>query len=145
MDSITFWHWLIAGVVLIAFEVMAPGVIFMWMGIAAIVTGLILFAIPTMGWEYQLIVFAILSIVSVGGFRMFVRKHPVVDENPNLNRRGQQYTGRTFTLITDIENGVGKASVDDSQWIVHGPDCSSGSKVKVISVEGAVLNVEPCE
>ena len=142
MDSITFWHWLIAGVVLIAFEVMAPGVIFMWMGIAAIVTGLILFVIPGMGWEYQLIVFAILSIVSVGGFRMFVRKHPVVDENPNLNRRGQQYTGRTFTLITDIENGVGKASVDDSQWIVHGPDCSAGSKVKVISVEGAVLNVE---
>ena len=33
-------------------------------------------------------------------------------------QRGQQYTGRIFTLDHDIINGVGKVEVDDSTWII---------------------------
>jgi len=142
MEIITFWHWLILGIILVVLEVLAPGVIFMWMGIAAITTGIVLAIVPDMGWEYQLILFSILSILSVGGFRVYSRKHPPADENPTLNRRGQQYVGRTFTLTSAIENGIGKIHVDDSQWIVRGQDCDMNKKVKVIGTEGTVLLVE---
>ena len=145
MESITFWHWLIFGILLVVLEVLAPGVIFLWMGIAAMVTGVMFYFIPGMEWEYQFILFAILSIVSVGGYRLYVRKHPVVDEQPALNRRGQQYVGRILTVTSDIEDGTGKASVDDSQWVVNGADCSAGSKVKVTEVNGTTLHVEPVD
>jgi len=142
METITFWHWLILGIVLVVLEVLAPGVIFMWMGIAAIITGIVLAIIPGMGWEYQLILFSVLSIISVGGFRFYSRQHPPADESATLNRRGHQYIGRTFALSSAIENGVGKIHVDDSQWIVHGQDCAAGEKVKVIDTEGTILIVE---
>ena len=45
-------------------EVLVPGVLFMWLGAAAIVTGLILLGIPDLGWQLQLVVFAVLSVVS---------------------------------------------------------------------------------
>jgi membrane protein implicated in regulation of membrane protease activity len=59
-----------------------------------------------------------------------------------LNKRGQQYIGRTFNLYEAIENGQGKIKVDDSIWKVHGEDCPLGSKVRIISARGTVFDIE---
>jgi hypothetical protein len=40
----------------------------------------------------------------------------VESDQPKLNRRGEQYVGRTFTLEEPIVNGHGKIRVDDSTW-----------------------------
>ncbi|MCG8379509.1 MAG: NfeD family protein, partial [Proteobacteria bacterium] len=58
------------------------------------------------------------------------------------NRRGEQYVGRIFTLEEPIVNGVGKVKVDDSTWKVMGVDMPAGTKVRVLSVDGTILNVE---
>ncbi|MGZ0245563.1 MAG: NfeD family protein, partial [Alphaproteobacteria bacterium] len=65
MQDVTFWYWLAFGMGLMLVEVLVPGVLFLWLGAAAIVTGLILLGIPEMGWQIQLVLFAVLSIVSV--------------------------------------------------------------------------------
>ncbi|MCK4710234.1 MAG: NfeD family protein, partial [Gammaproteobacteria bacterium] len=65
-------------------------------------------------------------------------------DHPTLNRRGEQYVGRTFTLDEPIVNGMGKIRVDDSTWKISGNDCDSGSKVKVTGIEGTIFKVE-CE
>jgi membrane protein implicated in regulation of membrane protease activity len=62
-----------------------------------------------------------------------------------LNRRGQQYTGRIFTLDHPIVNGVGKIDVDDSTWRVKGPDLEAGTRVRVVGVDGVVFVVESAE
>jgi hypothetical protein len=62
-----------------------------------------------------------------------------------LNKRGQQYIGRVFSLYKPIENGEGKIKVDDSIWKVHGEDCDINAKVKVIAVRGTVFDVEKAE
>ena len=60
-----------------------------------------------------------------------------------MNRRGEQYVGRHFTLSHDIVNGVGELHVDDTRWkIVSHHDLPAGSKVKVTAVEGTSLRVE---
>lgn len=143
MDSIDFWHWLILGVVLVVLEVFAPGAFFLWMGVAAFIVGLILWALPDMGWETQLLLFAIISVVSIALWRIRLRKHPTESEEPSLNARTQEYVGRVFTLTEAIENGYGKIHVDDAYWTVAGPDSATGTKVKVISAAGLILNVEP--
>jgi membrane protein implicated in regulation of membrane protease activity len=62
-----------------------------------------------------------------------------------LNQRGQQYTGRIFTLDQPIVNGVGKVEVDDSSWRVKGPDLPAGTHVQVVGVDGVVFVVESAE
>ena len=143
MESIGYWHWFIAGVVLIVLEVFAPGAFFLWLGVSAGVVGLILVLIPDMGWESQFLVFAIISVVSIALWRLRLQKHPTQTEDSNLNSRTKEYIGRVFSLSESIENGYGKINVDDSFWEVSGPDCEVGKKVKVISVDGMVLKVEP--
>ena len=56
--------------------------------------------------------------------------------------RTQRYLGRTLTLSEPIVNGIGKVKVDDSQWKVAGADAAKGTQVKVVSVEGSILQVE---
>jgi len=140
-DEITFWHWLIAGVILAAFEILAPGVVFMWLGIASLITGVIAWALPDLSLEWQLVVFAVLSMLSVVGGRMYMKRNPKPTDHPTLSRRGEQYIGRRFILSEAIHSGYGKIKVDDSVWKVSGDDMAEGTKVEVVAVEGAVFKV----
>lgn len=141
-DEITFWHWLIAGVILIALEMAVPGVVFMWIGIAAIITGIVAWASPDLAMEWLLIIFAVLSVLSVVLGRTYLKRNPLQSDHPKLNRRGEQYVGRHFTLSEPIVGGFGKIKVDDSTWKVSGDDMSVGAKVEVVAVNGVVLKVE---
>ncbi|MCB1734520.1 MAG: NfeD family protein [Gammaproteobacteria bacterium] len=137
-----FWHWWILGVALVILEAFAPGAFFVWMGVAAIAVGFLLWLIPVMTWEAQFLIFAGLSIATIVGWRMWFRKYPEETDQPNLNRRGEQYIGRSFTLETAIDNGVGRVRVGDSLWRAVGDDMPAGSRVKVVGVDGASLKVE---
>ena len=140
LEGLAFWHWLVLGVVLASIEVFAPGAFFLWLGISAAIVGSVLWVFPGISWELQLLFFAILSIASVVVARRYLVAHPLETDLPNLNRRGQQYVGRTFTLIEPVVNGQGKIQVDDSTWKITCEDCQAGTKVIINGVEGVVLS-----
>ena len=140
LESLEFWHWLVFGVALAIIEVFAPGAFFLWLGISAAVVGSILWVIPGMSWELQVLIFAILSIASVVIVRRYLTAHPLETDLPNLNQRGQQYVGRVFTLTVPVVNGQGKIQVDDSTWKITCEDCEAGTKVKINGVDGVVLS-----
>ena len=98
LEAASYWEWWILGAALVVLEVFAPGVIFLWMGIAAGVVGLIVLAAPAMEWEIQVLIFAALSVVSVFVARRYLKRKPIETDHPNLNRRGQDLIGRVFTL-----------------------------------------------
>ncbi|HBR46222.1 MAG TPA: hypothetical protein DEA80_15080, partial [Afipia sp.] len=50
--------------------------------------------------------------------------------------------GRVFTLEKPIVDGVGTVKIDDTVWRVSGPDAPSGSRVKIVSADGASLKVD---
>jgi membrane protein implicated in regulation of membrane protease activity len=87
----------------------------------------------------------VLSILAIAAWRFYAKKHPIESDRPLLNKRGAQYIGRVFNLYAPIENGMGKIKVDDTIWRVHGPDCPINSKVRVVSVNGTVFEVEKAE
>jgi len=140
LEALEFWHWLVFGVALAIIEVFAPGAFFLWLGISAAVVGSILWLIPGMSWELQVLIFAILSIASVVIARRYLIAHPLETDLPNLNQRGQQYVGRVFTLTVPVVNGRGKIQVDDSTWKITCEDCEAGTKVKINGVDGVVLS-----
>lgn len=141
--QIEFWHWWVAGIIFVVIEVFAPGAIALWMGISAGLVGFLLLAAPGMTWEYQLMTFAVLSVISVVVWRVYQKRHPTQTDQPALNRRGEQYVGRVLTLDEAIVNGTGKVRVDDSTWKVVGADMALGAQVRVTGVDGTIFTVEP--
>ncbi len=144
LQQLSFWHWLVLGVVLVILEIFSPGVFFLWLGIAAGLVGLVLAVWPSVDWPVQLLLFALFSLVSVFASRRYLRRHPIETDQPTLNRRGEQYVGRQVTLAEPIVNGAGKIRLDDTTWKVKGPECPAGSHVRITGVEGVVLTVK-CE
>ena len=143
LDGIVFWHWWILAGLLLILELSTPVFLFLWLGIAAAATGFLLLVFPGMSVPVQLVMFGVLCIVAVIAWRHYRERQLPASDQPNLNRRGQQYVGRTFTLTAPIENGTGKVEVDDSTWRVRGPDLLAGTRVRVIGVDGTWFLVEP--
>lgn len=143
LEGANHWGWWIFAVLLIVLEIAVPGAVFLWMGIAAAVVGALVFFVPALDWQYQLLIFAILSVVSILVARRYLRSRPIETDQPSLNRRGSQYIGRTFTLTEPVVDGRGRLHVDDTMWRVDGPDMETGAKVKVVAVDGVVLKIEP--
>ena len=142
LNQIEFWYWLIAAVVMIILEMVIPAAYFLWMGISAFIVGLLLYLLPSIPLLIQIIIFGVLSVLTLLLFKRHQRMNPREKDEPSLNRRGEQYIGRVFTLEEPIVNGVGKVKVDDSTWKVRGGDMAAGAKVRVLSVDGTILNVE---
>jgi len=138
-----FWHWWIVAVVLVIVEILAPTFFALWMAVAAFMTGVALYLMPEMQWEYQVFIFAILSVASIVVWRQYYSKNPITTDEPLLNRRGEQYVGRVITLKNAIVDGQGKVKVDDSTWKIEGEDCPAGTKIKIVSVDNVVFQVEP--
>lgn len=142
INNIIYWHWLILAVALIILEILMPGAYFLWMGISSAVVGGAMFVFPQMPILVQVLIFAILSVITVMMYRSYLKENPVVTDEPALNRRAEQYIGQSFTLREPIVNGEGKIKVDDSTWKITGDDIDAGETVRVIAVEGSILIVE---
>ncbi len=136
------WAWLSLGVLLAAAEIIMPGFFLIWIGAAAIVTGVVVWILP-LGIPLQLGIFALLSFVALYGGRRWLKANPISSADPHLNQRAGRLVGEVLTVTKAIEDGRGRARVGDGEWPVRGPDAAEGAKVRVISADGGVLMVEP--
>ncbi len=141
ITQLEFWHWLTFALILIILEMLSPGVFLMWLGIAAGIVGLVMLVQPDLSWQTQMILFALLSLVSIIFWRWAQKHFKRESDDLHLNRRAEQYIGRTFYLIEPIVNGMGKIKVDDSTWKVHGEDAPAGTQVEVTGVDGVIFEV----
>ena len=135
------WNWFIVAAVFLLIELLAPGVFMLWLGLAAIMVGVISLG-AVLSWQAQLITFAVLSFACIPLWRYFARKVERPVDRPFLNRRAEGYVGRVFTLEKPIVNGIGTVRIEDTVWRVSGPDLPAGSRVKVARADGADLEVE---
>lgn len=143
LEMMEFWHWLVFGLLLLVAEIFVAGAILIWFGVAALLVGVLAFAVPALIWMPSLVLWAALSLVLVFGWQQYRKKNPATPAAPTMNRRGEQYVGRHFTLSRDVVNGVGELHVDDTRWkITSHHDLPAGSKVKVTAVDGTSLRVE---
>jgi inner membrane protein len=81
------WVWLALGLLLAVGEMTIPGVFLIWMAGAALITGLVTWLIP-LDLPWQVLLFAVLSIVAVFAGRNWLRGHPVEAADPMMNHRG---------------------------------------------------------
>ncbi|MEQ8508225.1 MAG: NfeD family protein [Rhodospirillaceae bacterium] len=142
LATLDHWNWWILALLLFVVELAMPGVIFLWLAIAAALTGFLVLLIPSVGWQMSFIIFAILSVIAIYIGRKVWTPGNTPSDDSKLNKRADQYIGRTFTLDTAMENGRGRLHVGDGSWLAEGPDLPAGAHVKVVAVDGSVLKVE---
>jgi len=137
------WLWLIGGIVLLIAEVIAPGFFLMFVGAAAIATGLLSLVLPV-GVPLQLAIFAILAIiiVRVGGRRAYASKYDYTTD-PLLNNRAGRLLGTVVTVVQPIDANGGRVKVGDGEWSARGAPAAVGERVRIVDIEGNCLKVEP--
>lgn len=138
-----FWHWLVLGVLLMALEVLAPAMLLMWFGFGASVTGVTLWLLPSLPLSGQIILFALVSVLSVFGWRKSrFREENIHSDTPDLNNRLHSHIGKEYVLTEAIINGRGTMRVGDTAWRVQGADMPAGTRVRVTGVDGVIFTVE---
>jgi membrane protein implicated in regulation of membrane protease activity len=142
--SFGVWNWFIAGGILLAIEVIAPGTFMLWLGLSAIAVGAISLVIDW-SWQAQLVCFAVFALASIPIWLRVGRAVESPADQPFLNRRTQGYVGQVFTLEKPIVNGSGAVRIGDTLWRVSGPDAPAGGRVKVTRADGPTLVVERAE
>lgn len=137
------WFWWGVALALFALEALLPGTFMLWLGFAAVGTALVEMLVP-MSYPAQWMLFALLSLVSVGIGWRYKQRHPQgTSTQPLLNRRGEQLVGEVHPLESAIVDGRGRLKIGDAFWVVLGPDLPAGARVRIVGVEGASLRVEP--
>jgi membrane protein implicated in regulation of membrane protease activity len=136
------WLWLIGGVVLLIAEVIAPGFFLMFVGAAAIATGLMSLLLP-IGVAIQLALFAILAlvVVRVGGRRAYASRYDH-SSDPFLNDRIGRLLGRVVVVVQPVDSNGGRVRVGDSEWSARGGPAAIGDRVRIVDIDGNCLKVE---
>ena len=144
MEIEAYTGWLIFGTVLMILEVVVPGVFLLWIGLAALLTGGIAFIFPALPFAATGSVFAVLSVIFAWlGHKIVTPAQEKAADTP-LNNRLESYVGQNFQVQDSFVDGRGKIKIGDTVW---GAVCSknpvAGTTVKVVSINGTALEIEP--
>ncbi|MFP1454930.1 NfeD family protein [Escherichia coli] len=131
------------GGLLLAAEMLGGNGYLLWSGVAAVITGLVVWLVP-LGWEWQGETFAILTLLAAWLWwkwlsrRVREQKH----SDRHLNQRGQQLIGRRFVWDLRWSTGAVICALGDSSWPVSASeDLGAGTHVEVIAIEGITLHI----
>lgn len=135
------WLWLIGGVLLLIMEVIAPGFFLVFIGAAAIATGLftVLFGL---GAVPQLALFALYALLAVLVGRRFYANRHADSTDPLLNDRAGRLVGKVVTVVVPVDEHAGRVRVGDSEWSARGGPAAPGERVRITGVDGNCLTVE---
>ena len=134
------WSWIVAGLVLLALELVVPGGVLIWLGAAALVTGGLSMLLPIY-WPLQFVLYGVLALLAIWVW-LKSRRGEAPTDSPYLNNRATRFVGQEAVLSEPIRGGFGRLALDDTTWRVAGPDLEAGQRVRIVKADGPVLTVE---
>lgn len=130
--------WILIGIVLILSELLATSIVAVFLGIAAIVVGLLHHWGIIESLTTQLSVFALLSLLLL----IFARRHfkkwfigKTVDDQDGADQRFQDEIGERVTVIQDFNQGFGQVSLNGVKW-----DAESNDELKIGDIAWVIKN-----
>jgi membrane protein implicated in regulation of membrane protease activity len=136
------WIWAIAGLILLIAEVVAPGFFLVFLGVAAIATGLFTLLFD-LGIVPQMVLFVIYTALAVMIGKRWYAEADHNDQNIKLNDPGKRLIGKSVTVVDPVDDHGGRVRVGDSEWSARGGPAAAGERVTVTGVDGNCLTVEP--
>lgn len=143
------WHWAVIGMLLMIGELFIPSFTMLWFGVAALVTALLLWAVP-MGLLSQVVIWLGLSIVvCILWFRLI---QPRIKTRTKAGLGGSVIIGEIGMIVSPVlTNGLGVVrfsvpKVGAAEWAcrtLDGRPIEVGTRVIVTAVMGNELIVMP--
>jgi inner membrane protein len=139
---LTWWMWMILGLVLLACEVITSGTFFfIFLGISGLLTGIAAYLLPDMpGWTPWLL-FSVFSAISFAFFRK-----PLMEKFKHSGKHGAKVdalTAETAVALEDIAPGaMGKVELRGTSWSARNVGDQSvkrSERLKVDRVDGLTL------
>jgi inner membrane protein len=135
------WLWLIAAAVLGIAELVVPGVYLIWIGLAALITGIATLLLP-LAVVAQFALFAVTAFAAVYAGRRYLTNNPIISDDPKLNDRDARLVGAIVTAVEPVDSAHGRVKVGDSVWSARGADAAVGERLRVTGSDGSMLFVE---
>jgi hypothetical protein len=134
--------WILVGLLLLGADTILPGVFLLWVGLAAVGTGLMLmFAAPPFWLTVSVFILLLGAGIAVA-LRLRRSEHP----RPRVNTPDAGLVGR-FGILTEPGAAGPRVKVGDSDWAARLPrdvaDSPAGTRVRVEGVDGTTLVVRP--
>ncbi len=120
--------WIVLGIGIMSMELFVPGFILCFFGLGAVLTGLLLIFLH-IGVNTQLVLFAVLSVVSLVSFRRCAQGYFTgrVSNKTPMNAPMEAHTGESAIVTEDIIPNSPHGKVE-----FHGTSWNADSDVKIV-------------
>ena len=149
--DVEYWHWLVAGMLLMALEIAVPSFTLLWFGAGAIVTGVVLLIAP-ISLTVQLLLWAVSSVAFTVLWFKFLK--PLAVDKTKAGLPDESILGETGQVIKVPSDEIGKEhrglvrfatpKLGNEEWpIICEQSLNLGDRVRVTAVSGNALVVVP--
>lgn len=140
--SLQPWHWFVLALSLFALEVFASTGFFIGIATASLLLAVLVFLAPDIGWEWQLSLFGLASVLLTLGYFKFFRSVNEATDSPLLNNRAAQLVGTRFVLADDFDQ-KGAVMIHDTRWQACSEEAfAAGETVEVVGSDGMTLRLQ---
>ncbi len=130
------WAWIIVGAIIAGLEILMPGMFLLWIGLGAVATGLVLARHPELPLAWQMLVFAVSMVSSIGLGLWIQRRSGRTRGSRFLNRELRAMIGQSYIATAPFTVGHGRIKVQDSSYAaVSDERIEAGEVVEVVAIE----------
>jgi membrane protein implicated in regulation of membrane protease activity len=135
--------WFLLGLVMILLELLIPGLIIIFFGFGAILTGTLSFMFD-ISLNYQIIIFLTSSILSLLLLRKYINNKFFNQKRNGNHSLDDEFINKQAIAIVDFEpNGIGKVEFKGTNWNATSSDkIKKGELVKITGKDSINLKVE---
>jgi len=139
----TWVNWLLLGIALMALEVMTPGLVSVFFGLAALVMGVVVLFWSACPVALQFIGFALLSVVFLFLLRRLFRRAFTGRRSGEADGLNDEYAGQRAKVVEAIRaNESGKVEFHGSHWRAEAAEAiEAGTPVLIESRDNLTLKV----
>ncbi|HQL49912.1 MAG TPA: NfeD family protein [Kiritimatiellia bacterium] len=136
-------YWLYAGVALMLIEVMTPGLVSLFFGLAALTLALIVWLAPELAQGWQWILFSVLSVLYIVLLRKSLKSvfsgAREISDNPD-----DALTGKLAVVTQSIApNRPGRVELGGTTWNAEAEcELAAGASVRVTGKKNLTVSVE---
>lgn len=138
------WIWMYVGAFLMLAELISPGFVVFFFGLAAATVSLLKWIFPSLPLWGQLAAFSILSILYLLVLRKYIKSVFMGEKDESLSINNE-YVGRVGRVVEVIRPEVpGRILLGDAEWAAQSATrLEPGTEVRVVAQENLTLRVEP--
>jgi hypothetical protein len=145
--ELLYWHWIVIGVALVLSEIFLGSFFIFWFGAAAIVVGLILLVMPSLGVATQILLWTVLSTLLALAWFKFLK--PLSRDRTTAGLSREAIMGETGQVLSP-PNGEKRGMLrfpapvlGSDEWLIMSQDTLAiGDRVSVVDVSGNSLIVK---